>query len=254
MPDQIRCPKCSSTQITANKKGFSGGKAVAGAVLTGGVGLLAGTIGSNKVLITCLNCGNQFKPGAVKQTVNPTPNLIWDDVQKKHISNPESIKSSSMVWMVGVVGIVILLLLVRGCFYLINTSDTNSTPPIENKPPIAASITVIPKHSANLKYTVIKKDTNTIGEILGLYIYVKNIRSIKNINDELKNNYLSKAANDFQIYYFDNKYYAENYGDILFHGNDNDAEKASKHVIAKYEYSPNANVDQLYTGANSDDN
>jgi predicted RNA-binding Zn-ribbon protein involved in translation (DUF1610 family) len=59
----IGCPKCGSTQIVANKKGFSGTKAVAGAVLTGGIGLLAGTIGSNKIRITCLSCGNQFKPG-----------------------------------------------------------------------------------------------------------------------------------------------------------------------------------------------
>ncbi len=60
---EVLCPKCGSDQITANKKGFSGKQAVAGAVLTGGVGLLAGTIGSNKVRITCLSCGHQFKPG-----------------------------------------------------------------------------------------------------------------------------------------------------------------------------------------------
>ena len=59
----IHCPKCNSTQLTANKKGFSGTKAVAGAVLTGGIGLLAGTLGSNKVRITCLACGHVFKPG-----------------------------------------------------------------------------------------------------------------------------------------------------------------------------------------------
>lgn len=59
----IGCPKCGSTQLSANKKGFSGKNAVAGAVLTGGIGLLAGTIGSNKIKITCLSCGNQFRPG-----------------------------------------------------------------------------------------------------------------------------------------------------------------------------------------------
>jgi predicted nucleic-acid-binding Zn-ribbon protein len=63
MEELIKCPKCSSTQLTANKKGFSGAKAVGGALLTGGIGLLAGTIGSNKVVITCLACGNTFKPG-----------------------------------------------------------------------------------------------------------------------------------------------------------------------------------------------
>ena|ERR1700749_5045809 len=60
---QVLCPKCGSDQITANKKGFSGTKAIAGAALTGGIGLLAGTAGSNKIQITCLSCGKQFKPG-----------------------------------------------------------------------------------------------------------------------------------------------------------------------------------------------
>ncbi len=59
----LMCPKCRSTQLTDGKKGFSAGKAVAGAVLTGGVGILAGAIGSNKTVITCLNCGHKFKPG-----------------------------------------------------------------------------------------------------------------------------------------------------------------------------------------------
>ncbi|KZL50283.1 hypothetical protein A2T98_08410 [Nodularia spumigena CENA596] len=33
---QVRCPKCGSTQITANKKGFNIGHALVGGVLTGG--------------------------------------------------------------------------------------------------------------------------------------------------------------------------------------------------------------------------
>ena len=66
---EIKCPKCGSTQLTANKKGFSGTKAVGGAILTGGVGLLAGTIGSNKVKITCLSCGKEFTPGEDMESV-----------------------------------------------------------------------------------------------------------------------------------------------------------------------------------------
>lgn len=63
MSNPIGCPKCGSNQLSANKKGFSGKKAVTGALLTGGIGLLAGTIGSNKIKITCLACGNEFQPG-----------------------------------------------------------------------------------------------------------------------------------------------------------------------------------------------
>ncbi len=61
--EKIKCPNCKSTQITSHKRGFSGVKAVGGAVLTGGVGLLAGTIGSNKIILTCLACTKQFKVG-----------------------------------------------------------------------------------------------------------------------------------------------------------------------------------------------
>lgn len=57
------CPKCHSTSLTANKKGFGVGKAAAGAIIAGPYGLLAGGIGSRKVTITCLNCGHKFKPG-----------------------------------------------------------------------------------------------------------------------------------------------------------------------------------------------
>lgn len=66
---EIGCPKCGSTQLTANKKGFSGAKAVGGALLTGGIGLLAGTIGSSNVIITCLACGKKFKPGKGKKVI-----------------------------------------------------------------------------------------------------------------------------------------------------------------------------------------
>lgn len=59
-----RCPKCGSTSLTANKKGYGIGKGVIGAaVLSNPIGLIAGNINSGKVKITCLNCGYQFKPG-----------------------------------------------------------------------------------------------------------------------------------------------------------------------------------------------
>lgn len=57
------CPKCQSTSLSANKKGFGVGKAIVGGLLAGPIGLLAGTFRSNKVRVTCLNCGNQFEMG-----------------------------------------------------------------------------------------------------------------------------------------------------------------------------------------------
>lgn len=66
--DKLYCPYCGSSQLIANKKGFGAGKAVAGAALTGGIGLLAGFIGSGNVKITCLKCGCKWNPGQLKTT------------------------------------------------------------------------------------------------------------------------------------------------------------------------------------------
>lgn len=60
VPTAPACAKCGSTSITYNKKGFSGGKAIIGAVAFAGVGLLAGLIGSNKIRATCIKCGNSW--------------------------------------------------------------------------------------------------------------------------------------------------------------------------------------------------
>jgi transposase-like protein len=58
-----RCPKCRSTSISADKKGFGVGKAVVGAAIAGPLGLAGGNIGAKKVRITCLNCGHQWMAG-----------------------------------------------------------------------------------------------------------------------------------------------------------------------------------------------
>lgn len=61
------CPKCGSTSISADKKGFGIGKAIVGANITtqipgaGIIGAVAGNIGAKKVIVTCLNCGHQWK-------------------------------------------------------------------------------------------------------------------------------------------------------------------------------------------------
>lgn len=42
------CPFCKSEQIHAEKRGWK---------------LTTGFIGSSKIILTCLDCGKQFKPG-----------------------------------------------------------------------------------------------------------------------------------------------------------------------------------------------
>ena len=62
---KMKCPKCKSTEVTFmqnNRKGFSIGKAVAGGVLTGGFGAIAGFAGKKgKNQWHCKNCGNVFQ-------------------------------------------------------------------------------------------------------------------------------------------------------------------------------------------------
>ena len=63
--EQVKCPKCNSSQITANKRGFKLGRAIGVGIVTGGVGgVIAGAVGKNKVMITCLKCGHTWKAGS----------------------------------------------------------------------------------------------------------------------------------------------------------------------------------------------
>lgn len=92
--EEIRCPKCNSTSLDFNKQGFGLKKAIVGGVLTGGYGLLAGFIGSNKVNATCLACGKIFNPkdGYVKFRIDDPIDLKeleanklkeWDERNKR---------------------------------------------------------------------------------------------------------------------------------------------------------------------------
>lgn len=63
MSDEIKCPRCGSTQITAQNKGFGLGKAAIGGLALGPVGLLGGLVGSKKINIVCLKCGHKWQPG-----------------------------------------------------------------------------------------------------------------------------------------------------------------------------------------------
>lgn len=61
----VLCPNCGSVHVDLvgkSRKGFSAGKAVAGAALAGGVGLLAGFAGKkNGTEFFCYSCHKTFK-------------------------------------------------------------------------------------------------------------------------------------------------------------------------------------------------
>jgi len=59
------CPMCGEKEkwkyIDDTKKGFSGGKALAGGILLGPIGLVAGALGKKKHLYICASCGFQHE-------------------------------------------------------------------------------------------------------------------------------------------------------------------------------------------------
>lgn len=60
--EQARCPRCGSTSLAPNKKGYGVGKAVVGTALFGILpGIFIGGMGRNKIEVTCLKCGKKFK-------------------------------------------------------------------------------------------------------------------------------------------------------------------------------------------------
>lgn len=62
---KLKCPSCGSSNIQVmgnNRKGFSVGKAVGGALLTGGIGAIAGFAGKKgKYDCFCNDCGERFQ-------------------------------------------------------------------------------------------------------------------------------------------------------------------------------------------------
>ena len=58
--DRLKCPKCGSTQIHIDKKGYSGGKGCCGFLACGPLGFLLGTRGANQIQKHCLKCNHSW--------------------------------------------------------------------------------------------------------------------------------------------------------------------------------------------------
>ena len=58
----IKCPSCQSMNIAPSEKGFSLGKAAAGAILLGPIGLFGGMFGRKNIEFVCQACGHKWKP------------------------------------------------------------------------------------------------------------------------------------------------------------------------------------------------
>lgn len=94
--EYIFCPKCFSTHVHSEQQGFSGGKALVGAITVGAVGLLAGTIGSKKVQLTCLKCGCKFLAGEAFIATHKKKDEIIKGYQKVMLDKGE-LKASQYI-------------------------------------------------------------------------------------------------------------------------------------------------------------
>jgi hypothetical protein len=59
-PQPPCCPRCGSVNLSGKEQGFGVGKALLGGMLLGPLGVLAGAIGAEKIMVRCLVCGNKF--------------------------------------------------------------------------------------------------------------------------------------------------------------------------------------------------
>ena len=107
--DKLYCPHCGSSQLVANKKGFGAGKALTGAVLTGGVGLLAGFIGSGKVKVTCLKCGKKWNPG---ELLTKSKKEMIEEMRKKSAETNNEEESNPMIIWIGIISLIILFAMI----------------------------------------------------------------------------------------------------------------------------------------------
>lgn len=103
------CPKCHGTNIQPvgrKRKGFSVGKAVAGGVLTGGVGTLAGFAGKNgKMEFYCSDCGKVFN-NPLKLSGSNNKEREEDYENKKKTSKKILLIVGGVVLVMGLIGAI----------------------------------------------------------------------------------------------------------------------------------------------------
>jgi ribosomal protein S27E len=58
----VKCPKCSSTQVAAQSRGYSVGTGVLGWLVAGPIGALGGLAGASSLTLACLSCGHRWVP------------------------------------------------------------------------------------------------------------------------------------------------------------------------------------------------
>ena len=61
--DRVRCPQCSSADISAVRRSYDPGCGCLGLIIFGWIGLLLGLLGAGKVDLVCRRCGAVWEAG-----------------------------------------------------------------------------------------------------------------------------------------------------------------------------------------------
>lgn len=105
MEDNVKCPKCGSTQIHAGMRGWS---------------WKTGILGSGKIYITCLKCGFRFRPGAQAQVrVIRHSELTLKEVEQRDRDDKVMMRAIGFI-----VGCFILIFMLGGPAFLFLTQRT----------------------------------------------------------------------------------------------------------------------------------
>jgi len=223
MSNEIKCPKCGSTQLTTDKKGFSGKQAVGGAILTGGIGVLAGTIGSNKIIITCLACGNQFKPGEDLEGKRRKA----EELRKQQQEQMKLIKKP-IFW-------ILLIIIFGSIIYVFSPSSPNQSSNTNTDPS-----TISVSEPEKINYEVI--ENWDAGKLILIDVKQTNVETLKKLG--LRLNYEMKDYSIVQIMVFNSKKAVGMYHKIESLSK-NDETFYDKHFIAVYHKNTNTNLNRM---------
>lgn len=228
---ELKCPRCGSNQLTTNKKGFSGKKAVAGAVLTGGIGILAGTLGSNKIKITCLACGKEFKPGE-----------DLDSLRRRKQVEAQAM-NSPVFWIILIVVAVLVIVAFKSCINNSKAVEDSSVSKSTNDTESTTTPNILTEFKS---YYNIEKENTDQGNI-SLMVYISNTAKLYDINLGLIQQYDPKRDQYIQIYYFTKKDVGATYLDKQTSDDVSEKEKNKlfKYLYAVYRYNPSTGYDNM---------
>ena len=212
--NNIKCPRCGSEQISANKKGWS---------------LTTGLIGSNKIIITCLKCGKQFRPGQ---------DMIAQ--QEKQRQKNEAMKSPTF-WIFFVALMMLFIWAFKSCSSSSDSSNISSNEETAKSVPVEKPI----PDSITKWYKVIYTQIDAVNH--KYFLYIKDTTKIELVNNYLKSYYNPNNDQYLNIYYFNNEKASYNYFEKQMDDNISEKKKNAlfKHFIATYYYNPSNSASGL---------